>query len=381
MTMSLYEETELTLLKEKYDIDFLIVTATDIELEKSIEHLNPFEDKIIKTYSGANTFYCGLYGLYTCAIVKTNQMGAILSGAAFQTTSESIAVIEPKAVIMGGIALGKSSKKQKLGDILVSKSIVYYEQARVNEGGGFDYRGPKPEASRFLINRLTQETQHQYSFNDVAKISNVISGPLLTGEKLIDDAGFKAVLFEQFPDAIGGEMEAAGIYAACNSKNIPWIVVKSICDWADGNKDKIFQAEAAHIVFSFIHQRLNSSIAFQDLDISPYTVNKHSSELNFISANKTTTKTIEISDDQLIAFLAEEYPDVAYARSLWKRSGGKNGDISNINRPRDMWQAIWQMSVNGASVTPEALLNEISKDYPNNILIQNYLSQLTTKIQ
>jgi nucleoside phosphorylase len=379
--MSLYEETELTLLNEKYDIDFLIVTATDIELEKSIELLCPLQDKIIKTYSRSNTFYCGLYGLYTCAIVKTNQMGAVLSGAALQTTTESIEAIKPKAVIMGGIALGKNSNKQKLGDILVSKSIILYEQARVNEGGKVDYRGPKIEASRFLINRLTQGISHQYTFNDEVKSVNILGGPILTGEKLIDDPVFKTVLFEQFPDAIGGEMEAAAIYAACNNQSIPWIIVKSICDWADGNKNKTFQAEAGHIVFSFIHKSLNSSIAFRDIDISPYTVNKHSSEINLINAHKTTTEKIEISDDQLIAFLAEEYPDVASARSLWKRSGGKNGDISNINRPRDMWQSIWQMSVNGASVTPEALLNEISKDYPNSTLIQDYLSQLPTTIQ
>ena len=50
MTMSSYQEIEFNLLKEKYDIDFLIVTATPIELEKSIEHLHPFEDEIIKTY-------------------------------------------------------------------------------------------------------------------------------------------------------------------------------------------------------------------------------------------------------------------------------------------------------------------------------------------
>jgi nucleoside phosphorylase len=110
--MSLYEEMEFISLKEKYDIDFLIVTATNIELEKSLEYLQPFENEILKTYSGDNTFYCGIYGLYTCAIVKTNQMGAMLSGAALQTTSEAIEVIGPKVVIMGGIALGQSSKKQ-----------------------------------------------------------------------------------------------------------------------------------------------------------------------------------------------------------------------------------------------------------------------------
>jgi nucleoside phosphorylase len=373
--MSSYEEIELTLLKEIYDIDFLIVTATDIELEKSLELLRPWQNKIVKTYSSSNTYYCGLYGLYSCAIVKTNQMGALLSGAALQTTSESIDAIKPKAVIMGGIALGNSPEKQKLGDILVAKSIILYEQARVNKGGDFDYRGPKPESSRFLVNRMIQEATHNYSFNSIEKVANVFSGPILTGEKLIDDHEFKNVLFTQFPDAIGGEMEAAGVYVACTNKNIPWIIVKSICDWADGSKNKTFQAESAHIVFSFIHRALNSPIAFKDIDISPFTIKKYSSAHDLIKLE------IEISDEQLITFLAEEYPDVVSARSLWKRSGGKNGDISNIHRPRDMWQSIWQMSINGALVTPEALLVEIGKDYPNNKLIQAYLNQLLTKTQ
>jgi len=366
--VSHYEEITLNLVKEKYDIDFLIVTATDIELEKALELIKPWQDKIVKTYSGSNTFYCGLYGLYSCAIVKTDQMGAVLSGAALETTNESIEAIKPKAVIMGGIALGKCPEKQKLGDILVSKSIIFYEQARVNDGGGIDYRGPKPESSRFLLNRFIQNSTHSYNFNGIETVAKVISGPILTGEKLIDSSEFKSVLFQQFPDAIGGEMEAAGVYAACKNKNIPWIIVKSICDWADGQKNKAFQAESAHIVFSFIHKTLTSPIAFHDLKITPFLsenkpnpLNEHSSELSF---------------EKLIEFLAEEYPDIVSVRSLWKRAGGKNGDISNIARPRDLWQSIWHMSVNGAIVTPELLLQEVGKDYPNNGLVQSHLKQL-----
>lgn len=366
--MSQYKEITLNLVKEKYDIDFLIVVATDIELEKALELLKPWQDKAVKTYSGSNTFYCGLYGLYGCAIVKTNQMGAILSGSSYETTRESIEAIDPKAVIMGGIALGKCPEKQKLGDILVSKSIILYEQARVNEGGGVDYRGPKPEASSFLLNRLNQDNSFSYSFNNNDKSANIVIGPLLTGEKLIDSSEFKSVLFQQFPDAIGGEMEAAGVYAACKNKNIPWIIVKSICDWADGQKNKAFQAESAYVAFSFILKALNSPIAFQDLGITPFLTEKNTTRFDEIIS--------EVSIENLIEFLAEEYPDIVSARSLWKRAGGKNGDISNIARPRDLWQSIWHMSVNGAIVTPELLLQEVGKDYPNNGLVQSHLKQL-----
>jgi hypothetical protein len=31
-------------------------------------------------------------------------------------------------------------------------------------------------------------------------------------------------------------MEGTGLYVACENKKVDWILVKGICDWADGNK-------------------------------------------------------------------------------------------------------------------------------------------------
>lgn len=31
-------------------------------------------------------------------------------------------------------------------------------------------------------------------------------------------------------------MEGAGLYVSCNEHKVDWIIVKSICDFADGNK-------------------------------------------------------------------------------------------------------------------------------------------------
>lgn len=40
------------------------------------------------------------------------------------------------------------------------------------------------------------------------------------------------MLREEFPDAIGGEMEGSGAYEAATLDNKPdWIVVKAISDW------------------------------------------------------------------------------------------------------------------------------------------------------
>src|SRR3569833_2334329 len=40
------------------------------------------------------------------------------------------------------------------------------------------------------------------------------------------------------PDAIGGEMEGSGIYAAAMRGKIDWALVKGICDWGHGKSDE-----------------------------------------------------------------------------------------------------------------------------------------------
>ena len=47
------------------------------------------------------------------------------------------------------------------------------------------------------------------------------------------------------PEAIGGEMEGVGLSAAAIRSRVPWILAKSICDWADGQKHKSYQPLAA----------------------------------------------------------------------------------------------------------------------------------------
>jgi nucleoside phosphorylase len=63
-------------------------------------------------------------------------------------------------------------------------------------------------------------------------------GLILTGEKLVDNIDFRNQLGQFEPEAVGGEMEGAGLYVACQDKKVDWILVKAICDWADGRKNR-----------------------------------------------------------------------------------------------------------------------------------------------
>jgi hypothetical protein len=61
-------------------------------------------------------------------------------------------------------------------------------------------------------------------------------GLILTGASLIDDIDYRDQLLKLEGEAIGGEMEGAGLYVSSQEHKVDWIVIKAICDWADGRK-------------------------------------------------------------------------------------------------------------------------------------------------
>ena len=69
-------------------------------------------------------------------------------------------------------------------------------------------------------------------------------GLIVSGDKLVDSKKFRDQLLLLEPEAIGGEMEAAGVYAAALKGRRDWIIVKAIVDWG-ADKDKKYQPSAA----------------------------------------------------------------------------------------------------------------------------------------
>jgi nucleoside phosphorylase len=144
------------------------------------------------------------------------------------SAGKAIAALRPGAVIMVGIAFGINEQKQKLGDILVSRQLMLYDVQRVS-ATQIVPRGDRPHASARLLDYLTS-AELDWSG------AHVRFGLLLTGEKLVDNVDYRDQLRKLEVEAIGGEMEGAGVYAACQDARVDWVLVKSICDWADGNK-------------------------------------------------------------------------------------------------------------------------------------------------
>lgn len=213
--------------------DLLIVTAAKVESAAVIRALEGFTKRTNEAEAiGERTYRnFGVVNGRKILMVQT-EPGSVGVGAALSTVSKGIKDLSPSAVIMVGIAFGFSSEKQRIGDILVSKQVRPYEQQRIGTKDGKPHiisRGPRPDASANLLNYF-RTAEHNW------RGQSVRFGVVVSGEHLVDNLEFRQSLLEIEPEAIGGEMESPGLYAACQEAGVDWILVKAICDWADGNK-------------------------------------------------------------------------------------------------------------------------------------------------
>jgi len=159
---------EIKIFKNKHSVAVAVVVATNTEFKVAINFLKPLqnEDGILKIYCKKVTAYCGIWGKYSVALVQTNNMGASREGGADDTVDEIIAELSPKAVIMAGIAFGKSEIKQNMFDILVSKTIENYEPNRMNENGTVTHRASTLEADTTLVNRFRGNGSHSFNLEN-----------------------------------------------------------------------------------------------------------------------------------------------------------------------------------------------------------------------
>jgi nucleoside phosphorylase len=239
-----------------FEADFVIVTATPTELKAVVRLLEPDPDIDVlpcRLYTPDGQYYIGKFGHYKTVVVQCS-MGTRNEGAASFVTLKALENWNPKAIIMVGIAFGKSPIEQEIGDVLVSTEIIDYDVNRIGLDGIVD-RGKRPPSNRNLLVLFEQAYEWKFDRPD-GSACKLIPGPILSGDKLVDNPEFKADLFKRFPHAKGGEMEGVGFCAAANSLQKPWVLIKAICDWADGKKSDNYQPLAAAAAASLVHHVL-----------------------------------------------------------------------------------------------------------------------------
>ena len=220
----------------------LMVVATDVE------HAAVLEAAQARGMGPANLHYVGDHTYFMLGTLSGCQLllvkceaGSGGAGGSLATLNDAIRDVKPDSIIMVGIAFGTDPDKQKMCDVLISKQVMAYELQRVGEDAEGNItiipRGDRASSPPRIYDRFWAGSRDW-------KGAGTHFGLIISGDKLVDSAKFRDKLLELEPEAIGGEMEAAGVYAAALKGHLDWIIVKAIVDWG-ADKDKQYQATAA----------------------------------------------------------------------------------------------------------------------------------------
>jgi nucleoside phosphorylase len=209
--------------------DLLLVTVNDHETRAILDVFREATSREAIPVPLEGRLYLNLGAINGTTVYHAlSEMGSSGPGAMHQAVDKAIRALDPGAVIAVGIAFGVSQVKQSVGDILVSRQLQLYDLQRV--GSKIILRGDKPHAAPRLINHFDVFKKVKWAG------PSVVFGLVLSGEKLVDNEDYRDQLVGLQTEALGGEMEGAGLYVSSAEHIVDWIVIKAICDWADGNK-------------------------------------------------------------------------------------------------------------------------------------------------
>jgi nucleoside phosphorylase len=223
-------------IEERLTVDVLFVTATKVETVALLEAFGfPAGTRPPRRTIGSLVYYdLGEHGGALAWLVQTTSTGTIGPGGATLVVLEGIDTLDPYWVVLVGIAFGVDESKQKIGDVLIANRIQTYELQRVGSTG----EGQLLLCDRNIIVPPSHALLARLMSAELDATLTITHGVMLTGDKLIDNLDFRTSLLSLAEEAIGGEMEAAGLWASAELRKRDWGIVKAICDWGDGNKSE-----------------------------------------------------------------------------------------------------------------------------------------------
>ena len=111
------------------------------------------------------------------------------------------------------------------------------------------------------------DTGWEFPCTKTDRKAKVVVGRLASGSFLLDDAGVKKSIQEQFKDAKGGEMEGWILYTHIVKEysNLEVIIIKGVSDYGDGSKDERWQLTAAMAAANYTHFQLERCTPFSGM--------------------------------------------------------------------------------------------------------------------
>ena len=276
-------DKDTKLMRENTQI--LLVTANKHEYNAVLTLLEPVKNSRLLKYkhcynigplTKTATYIFGKFGAFNAAVHTMESQGPAAAQDVI-TVAASCFGYDLNAIIAVGVACGVDKRNDYL-DVLVSEKVTFYQYARYGTSDKEELKITNRDianlpTSSFLRDLFKQPPQWPTNKNGgtaakLAKKPVVQLGTILSGNKLVDNKKFKEELLENFsPEAIGIEMEGAGLYHNYNDHNYEILVVKGVCDFGDGKKDKKYQPTAALLAAECVKHYLSDDHLPQSLRI------------------------------------------------------------------------------------------------------------------
>ncbi|SKA90260.1 adenosylhomocysteine nucleosidase [Prosthecobacter debontii] len=229
---------------EDFRCDVLLFVATTSEKEKLKEAAKNLGLSFRRLKGAYFRYYdLGPVGSYPRVLAVQTEMGTFSRGGSAARALMAVAETRATAMISVGMAFGVDRRRQQHGDVLVSRSLLTYDNRKVSSGfwsSQIDYSEAKPFPAKESLLRLFGILAERDEWK-----SRVKFGPILTGGAKIHCAKYRDHLVKHLSQdadpVIGGEMEGAGFLAASDPAEPAWIVVKGISDFADKKRDREVQ--------------------------------------------------------------------------------------------------------------------------------------------
>jgi nucleoside phosphorylase len=221
--------------------DVVIQVAVTVELDGVLKAFGV--ENAERCYDASDTYNFTYYRIkhnnLDIAVVMQPYMGMTYCSS---LCTRAILAFDPELICMVGICAGRANKV-KLGDIVVASSVFDYAEGKQYEDK-FAAR-PKTRSLDYMLSEyLTSEiVDNQAAIDEIrAGFKNAPEGisvsfhSMASGAVVVDDPTVMERIVQLQDDTVALDMEAYALGAAADTMNTKWLVIKTVQDFADGNK-------------------------------------------------------------------------------------------------------------------------------------------------
>lgn len=231
---------------ESLRCDLLLFVAVEAE-EEALKQVSLEFGIEPRLYDGRFGSYFDLGWLGTNRVfAMRSDMGAFSHRGSAAQAINCMAETLATGIIGVGMAFGIDPQEQSIGDVLISRGIIPYDNRDVSHyydgSPQILWKNIKSYAAKPSLIELFRSASDNKQYQGKVKI-----GYMLSGGSRIHCKSYRDQLVRgcgaRHADIIGGDMEGVGFLSSSDPQNPNWILVKGISDFADENRDKAIRSD------------------------------------------------------------------------------------------------------------------------------------------